>query len=152
MPRGSRCTLRPGLAVSATVLLTTAAALAAPSGLSVSQPWIRALVPGSPAAGYFTLSNSGDRQAVLDAASSPDCKQLMLHRSVTAGSMARMQMVPSVLVPAHGSVSFAPGGYHLMCMQPAASVKAGATVPVTLRFEDGSALTQDFPVRGAKGE
>ncbi len=59
-----------------------------------------------------------------------------------------MTPVKSVPVPAHQSISFAPGGYHLMCMAPTASLKPGSSVPVTLKFEDGGTLTADFPVRG----
>jgi copper(I)-binding protein len=63
-----------------------------------------------------------------------------------------MAMVDSVDVPAHGSISFAPGGYHLMCVRPADRVKPGNTVEMTLTFDDGGALTVDFRVRNAKGE
>jgi hypothetical protein len=63
-----------------------------------------------------------------------------------------MVPVASVDVPPHGSVSFAPGGYHLMCMAPAATLKPGTSVPMTLRFADGGTLTGDFPVRGATGQ
>jgi len=61
-------------------------------------------------------------------------------------------MVDSVDVPAGGSVSFAPGGYHLMCVQPAERVKPGNIVQMTLTFDDGGTLTADFKVRNAKGE
>ena len=55
-------------------------------------------------------------------------------------------------MPAGGSVTFAPAGYHLMCMKPTAAVKPGGTVPVTLTFKDGGTLTGDFPVRGPGGK
>ena len=61
-------------------------------------------------------------------------------------------MVDSVDVPAHGSVSFEPGGYHLMCMKPSSAVKPGNSVKMTLGFGDGGTLTADFHVRNAKGE
>jgi copper(I)-binding protein len=60
-----------------------------------------------------------------------------------------MMDVPRVTVPAHGQVAFAPGGYHLMCMQPA--MKPGQSVMVTLSFKDGSSLAVDMPVYGATG-
>jgi copper(I)-binding protein len=46
-------------------------------------------------------------------------------------------------------VTFAPGGYHLMCMQP--SMKIGETVNVTLMFQDGSKLAAALPVFGPQG-
>jgi copper(I)-binding protein len=63
-----------------------------------------------------------------------------------------MVMVKKVSVPAHGTLTFAPGGYHLMCMKPSADMKPGQDVPVTLRFEDGATLTGQFKVYGARGQ
>lgn len=154
MGRVSWCALRPGPGVSAALLLLAgaAAALAATDGLTISNPWIRYIGPKTPAAGYFTLTNNDSHEATLTGASSPDCGQLMLHRSIMSNGMASMQTVPSVPVPAHGAVTFSPGGYHLMCVSPSSSMKPGPSVPVTLRFQDGTSLIATFPVRGAKGE
>jgi copper(I)-binding protein len=125
---------------------------AAESGASLKDAWVRMIIPARPAAGYFTLSNDGSAPLALVSASSPGCGMLMLHKSVSQGGVEEMQMVASIFVPAHGSVAFAPGAYHLMCMSPAATLKVGTTIPVTLNFADGGALTQSFPVRGATGK
>ena len=128
-----------------------AAALADEPGLSVSAPWMRLVVPSRPAAGYFTLENDTAKATALTGAESPACGSLMLHRSLHQDGTDRMVMVRSVPLPPHGRVTFAPGGYHLMCMAPSAAVRPGKTVPVTLHFADGATLTTDFPVRGATG-
>jgi len=133
-------------------LLAAPAANAAKDDLAVAQPWIRFLVPGTPAAGYFTLQNNGSKPAVLTGAASPECGQLMLHESIVENGTAHMRMVMSIVVPAHGAVRFHPGGYHLMCMHPAAKMAPGQSAPVTLRFKDGSSLSRDFPVYGPKGK
>jgi len=135
--------------VAALAAVTTARA--AEPGLTISDPWIRLVMPSRPAAGYFTLSNDTGKALALVGAASPDCGSLMLHRSLHQAGQERMVMVKSVPVPAHGSVKFAPGGYHLMCMSPSREVTPGHSVAVTLRFEDGATLTADFPVRGATG-
>ncbi len=137
------------IAVIAFCLLAFPASAGAPSGVTASKPWMRYLLPSLPAGGYLVLHNSSDTPAILTAASSPACGMLMLHESQDSSGMAMMMAVPNVTVPAHGSVSFAPGGYHLMCMQPA--MKVGSTVPVTLSFQDGSTLTVAMPVFGATG-
>ena len=51
-----------------------------------------------------------------------------------------MQEVAQVLVPAHGSVEFKPGGYHLMLMQPKKNLFSGDLVTLMLKFSDGSEL------------
>jgi periplasmic copper chaperone A len=122
------------------------------TGLALSAPWFRLVMPSLPAAGYFTLSNSGAAEQTLIGAASPACGMLMLHRSVDQSGQERMVEVASVRVPAHGKVSFMPGGYHLMCMSPAAAMRPGQSVPVTLRFAGGKSLTASFPVRNATGK
>jgi copper(I)-binding protein len=125
---------------------------AADGGLTLSDAWMRTIVPSRPAAGYFTLKNDGDQARVLTGASSPACGSIMLHQSKTENGVDKMIMVKSVPVPAHGSLQFAPHGYHLMCMSPSPDLKPGQTVPVTLEFEDGATLRGAFAVRGARGQ
>ncbi len=121
---------------------------AASTTVTVTKPWMRYLLPNIPAAGYMVLQNRGDSDAVLTGAASPACGMLMLHKSQDDSGMAMMMAVQTVTVPAHGSVTFALGGYHLMCMQP--NMKIGAQVPVTLTFQDGSTIAATLPVYGAQ--
>jgi copper(I)-binding protein len=127
-------------------------AQAAEPGVSVQQPWLRLIIPSRPAAGYFTLRNDRDVPRRLVGASSPGCGKLMLHQTTSAGGVDQMAMVKSVPVPAHATMDFSPGGYHLMCMAPDPSLKPGSSVPVTLSFADGGTIAVDFPVRGALGK
>lgn len=127
-------------------------AFGASNGLSIKNGWMRTIIPSRPAAGYFTLSNETDKQRVLVGAQSPACGTLMLHQSQNKSGMEHMAMVKSIVVPAHGKVTFAPGGYHLMCMSPTKAMVKGHSVPVTLRFADKTSLTADFPVRGVNGK
>jgi copper(I)-binding protein len=110
--------------------------------------WIRYLLPSIPAAGYMVLANTGDDDVVLSKAASPACGMLMLHKSQDDSGMAMMMDLQSVTIPAHGSVTFAPGGYHLMCMQP--SMKIGEKIPVVLTFQDGATLATTMSVYGAQ--
>ena len=165
----------PALPLLALPLLAAGApaAAAAPGAqLSVSGQWIRALTANLPAGGYFTLANNSDRPARLVGAASPGCGSLSLHQSIhkhsmsamtandpanpgggmaSMGGMSSMQPVSGVVVPPHGSIRFAPGGYHLMCEQPTGAVQPGKSIAVTLRFEDGNTVTAAFPVKGARG-
>ncbi len=141
----------PLQAVLVTGLATAAAVHAGEGGLTVRDAWIRLVVPSRPAAGYFSLSNDGSSDRALTGASSSACGALMLHRSVHRGGQDSMEMVKSVSIPAHSTVSFKPGGYHLMCVDPSATVAPGRSVSVSFRFADGGTLTADFPVRSATG-
>jgi copper(I)-binding protein len=121
----------------------------AASGVSVQKPWMRLIIKSRPAAGYFTLNNNTGSPVELTGAASNACGMLMLHQSKTVNGIEKMLPVKSVSVPAHGTLSFAPGSYHLMCMSPKSAMTVGATVPVTLKFADGKTITAQFPVKGA---
>jgi copper(I)-binding protein len=142
------------IALFCAAILTLAAthARAAEPGVSVTDAWMRLIIRQRPAAGYFTLTNTSDAPKTLTGAASPGCGMLMLHQSMQKGGEDSMAMVDHVVVPAHGAVTFAPGGYHLMCMQPAATLAVGGSATVTLHFADGGTLTVPFPVRGAHGK
>jgi len=127
-------------------LLLPLMATAASPVVTVEKPWMRYLLPNLPAAGYMVLQNSGNSAVVLTGAASPACATLMLHQSQDDSGMSMMMDVQNVTLPAQGSVSFAPGGFHLMCMQP--RMKIGDKIPVTLNFQDGSSLKIVVPVYG----
>jgi periplasmic copper chaperone A len=119
--------------------------------LTITDGWIRAMPGKTPAGGYFTLQNDSGRRMVLTAASSPACGMLMLHKTDTETGMASMNDVTEIPVAVGGHVSFAPGGYHLMCMDPTSAIVPGNKVPVTLIFSDGTKATSTFVVRNAAG-
>lgn len=107
---------------------------------------------GVPSGGYFTLHNASAKDVVLTGASTPACGSLMLHKSEMTGGMSSMHHVDEVDVPAGGSIAFAPGGYHLMCMNAGPAITPGGKVQVTLLFKDGGKLTASFDVRNAAGK
>ena len=98
------------------------------------------------------MKNRGPAPVELVAAESAACGMLMLHRTASGNGMSRMEDVKSVSVPPSGTVSIAPGGYHLMCMSPGAAMTPGKSVPVTLIFSDGSKVHANFAVKNAAGK
>ncbi len=126
---------------------------AADHQLDLSGGWIRLLPAHLPAGGYFTLHNRSGEPLKLTGATSPAYGSVMLHHSMESSGQSHMMHVDSVTVPAHGTLSFTPGGYHLMLMQPKTSLKVGGKVDVTLSFSDGEKLTASFTLKpaGASG-
>ncbi len=151
-PRRGTFTVVLACALALPAMAMATAAPARADDLSITNAWIRVLMPQRPAAGYFTLSNSGASARELVGAASPDCQSVMLHQSRSTNNVETMAMVDAVKVPAHGAVTFAPGGYHLMCMQPSAAMVPGHTIPMTLRFKDGATLSAGFTVHNAMGK
>lgn len=120
--------------------------------LGVSNAWIRLLPAGVPAGGYFTVHNAASTPAQLVGASSAVFGQSMMHESIEERGRSRMVHVEKVAVPAGSTLEFAPGGYHLMLMQPTRALAVGETVPVTLEFSSGERITTRFVVRGPAGK
>lgn len=115
--------------------------------IRVLAAWIRWLPAGLPAAGYLTLTNTGDKALALESASSPSYGDVSIHRSITHGTTEEMVPVKAITLEPHQTLEFQSTGYHLMLMQPTASADTSAKIPITLRFSDGSVLTVQFEVR-----
>ena len=134
------------LSIVAVLLLWPSWVVAAEaSGVSVHDGYVRLPPPGSPAAAYFTLKNSGPDRALVDAECS--CAGMtMIHESFEKDGMAKMRHVDSAALPAGGELVLKPGGLHVMLMRLQTPVKAGNQLPLKLIFADGDSLTITLPV------
>jgi copper(I)-binding protein len=137
----------PEVIVAVALVIAPTGALAAK--VTISNAWVRAL-PGN-AAGYFTMRNEGDKPVALTGVRTPACGMAMLHKTSSGEGMASMSDVESVPLAPHETVAFAPGGYHVMCMDPTGVVKPGKSVMMTLEFSDKSEKPVMFAVKNAAG-
>ena len=133
--------------VLVSALLLPAAARAA--DLTVTDAFSRATPGTGPAAAYFTI-HGGDAADRLIGVSSTLVPKVEIHTMTMQGDVMRMREVDAIDVPAHATVKLAPGGEHLMLMGLPAPLKAGDSVPLTLRFEHAGEQTVTVPV-GALG-
>ena len=136
--------------------IVTAGATPASSGtaakavdVAVRHARLRWLPGDLPLAGYFELTNTGQRSLRLVGAASPAFTRVTLHRSAQADGTQHMEHVSGVDVAPGKTLRFAPGGYHLMLMKRRRRLAVGDRVPVRLRFADGREANVDFTVRGA---
>ncbi len=107
--------------------------------VSAAACWIRAVPDGG--AAYFTLSNPSDKAVTLTEVEVEGYGMAMLHESKNVGGMMKMSDVDEVPVPAHGSVSFAPGAYHVMLMNEKKPPVIGKNLQLSLKFRDAPAVT-----------
>ena len=122
-------------------------------GLSISNPRVRVLPGGGPAAGYLRLRNDGTETVRLTAVDSPAFANAMLHRSVEQDGEWSMRPVEGALEIAPGeALVFEPHGLHLMLMQPRATLKPGGGLTITLQFADGAAREVEFDTVGVMEE
>ncbi len=116
--------------------------------LKISDAWIKNLPPVVPMrAGYLTIENDSNRAINIIAVESEVFTQVDIHESIEKNGMMSMQPLSHLIVPAGATVKLAPGGIHLMMMQPKIALKPGDRVDISLRFESGDTQTMHMTVR-----
>lgn len=99
------------------------------------------LVDGGTGVAYFSITSKiADR---ITGVSSPLAKTVEIHESTSAGGMAGMERRDVVELPAGKTVSFGPGGLHLMVIGPQ-PVSGPATFPIQISLESGRVETISF--------
>jgi hypothetical protein len=147
--------LLPGLPACAPDSATKGenAAGEAAAGLTVSNPRVvLAPVGGNPAAVYFDLSYSGAPGVTLDSVTVDGAGMTMIHDYAESAGTMQMTMADPVRLAEGAPVSFAPGGLHVMAMEPTDALQPGGTARVTFVLSDGTRTSIDAPVRAAGEE
>ncbi len=143
-PRGTP-RRRIGRAFACVALVAALGATAAPVDVQVVDVRAREAPPGArTAAIYLTVENRGAVADRLVGARSPR-GAVEIHAMRMDGGVMRMRATADVPVAAHGRVALAPGGLHLMLVDPVPPLKAGERVPLTLTFERAGSV--DVQVR-----
>lgn len=142
--------------VAAALLSSSAFAHSVTVGsLSLTDLWTRATPPGAPtAAGYLTITNNGKAADKLIAASSSQAESGGLHMmTVKDGVMSMHSIEGGADIPAGGTVTLAPGGFHIMFVTLKEPLKEGAKLPVTLIFEKAGTIETFLHIKeiGADG-
>jgi copper(I)-binding protein len=145
------CRTRAVVAALISIISSGGAALAA-DAVSVSNPWVRATVPGQSVAGAYMDIKAKARTALV-AVESPVAGNAELHTMTMDGGVMKMRPLEKLELPANKTVNLKPGGYHVMLIDIKRELKAGERVPLTLTLQDQkggkSTLQLDAEVRAA---
>ena len=110
------------------------------AAVDVKDAWVRPTVPGQSGTGAF-MKLSAPSGARLVGASTPAAGVAEVHEMKMDGDTMKMRPVQGGLdLPARQTVELKPSGYHLMLMDLKQPMPKGATVPITLRFEDAKGV------------
>jgi hypothetical protein len=122
----------------------------AADALTVVDPWIREAPPNAPAlAAYLRIDNASSSARRLAGIESESFAAIVIHETVVSDGVARMEHRDGVEIEAGGSVEFAPGGLHLMLMEPEQELSEGDRVTLTLIFDRDDRILLEIPVRRA---
>ena len=121
------------VALSALLMLACSEAQAP---LTASDVVVTRSVPGMPmSAGYFKLTNNSGQAISISHVTSPQFASVQMHETIIKDEVARMVPLEMLILQPGETVSFEPGGKHLMLMRPADDIDS-----VTLTFFAGESL------------
>lgn len=93
-------------------------------------------------AGYLIIKNNGSTDDQLISANADFAGMAMLHKTVIdSNNVASMQEVSSIEIPAGQTVTFQPGGFHIMFMSLKNTPQVGTKVTLTLVFQKAGTIT-----------
>ena len=120
--------------------------------VTITDAWVKAADSGMSAA-FGELENSGDTDATIVSVSSDASSMMELHEVVDdgTGSMVMQEKDGGFVIPAGGSLTLEPGGYHFMLMDLTAPLVAGDEATFTVTFDDGSTMKFVAPVKDFTG-
>ena len=107
--------------------------------LDVRDPWIKNLPASVPVrAGYMTIHNPQSKAVSIVSLRSDAFASIEIHQTIEQDGMMRMEQVPSLKIEPNSSLQLAPGGLHLMMMNPSEPTQPGDLLEIVIVLDDGS--------------
>jgi copper(I)-binding protein len=87
--------------------------------------------------GYLKMTNNSDSAITVRSASSPDFGRVEIHQTTIADGVSRMRPLNEVQIDAGATVTFEPGGRHLMLFDPKPGIAPGSPVSLEVTHNKG---------------
>lgn len=107
--------------------------------------------PGPNGAAYFTVENKGAEADRLTGIKGDVAQAVEIHSMSNENGVMQMRPVTGVDIAAGATVSFEPGGYHVMLIGLKSPLKAGDSLALTLVFQKAGEVPLTVKVRAADG-
>jgi len=134
-----------------TLLLLGSISLAYAQLPIIEDHWLRAAPPNANMmAAYGKVINASDNDRHLVGAYSPAFSMTEIHKTIITDGIARMVHQPELLIKPGDSISFKPGGLHIMLMHPIIKYDLGDLIKINLIYQqDEKKIIQEvwFPVQ-----
>lgn len=98
-------------------------------------------------AGYVSISNPCKTALEITGVSSPVWQDISLHSTQVVNGVSKMRALPVLKIAAGSKVQMAPGGSHIMLMDPKRKLKVGESVELTFKLRDGRAIKVPFALK-----
>jgi copper(I)-binding protein len=116
--------------------------------LQITDAWIKNLPAVVPVrAGYMKISNTRGQDITILSLESKLFEDIHIHQTFEVDGVASMRAIGDLTIRAGESLELAPGGFHLMMMNPLGELSPGQKVVVTLHYQDQKTQTIEMVVR-----
>ncbi|MGE3957233.1 MAG: copper chaperone PCu(A)C [Vicinamibacterales bacterium] len=138
--------------VFAALLFLSGSAPMAQAPIVASDPWMREpMARAEQTAVFVVLENRTPEKRQLVSATSTVADRVELHTMSTENGMMRMMPVKAIDVPANGKAELRPGSFHIMLFGLKERPASGASVDLTLTFDNGQTVPIKAVVRKPEG-
>lgn len=121
--------------------------------LKIGHPWARATPKGAAVGGgYITITNTGSAPDRLVGGGTAIAGRFEVHEMSMDNGVMKMRMLPKGLDIKPGeTVTFKPGGFHIMFTGLKRQLVQGERFKATLQFEKAGTVEVDFAIEGIGG-
>ena len=115
--------------------------------INIESPWVLSQ-PAVSANGaiYLVLVNSGMEPDVLFGGETEAAEKVELHEYDHVHGAMKMKRLESIVIPAHDSVIFEPGGRHIMLVNLRVHLNEGLEFPLVLEFDKAGKIAISIKV------
>jgi len=97
---------------------------------------------------YLTITNTGDTPDLLESATTEAARLVQVHSMTMSDGVMKMEEQAGGLdIPAGETVTFEPGGWHLMLIDLQHDLSPGSVLDIALVFEHAGEVTLAVPVQ-----
>lgn len=108
------------------------------ANVEISEAYARASVPNNKNSAIFLkIKNKANTDINIIAANNDNSSYTELHTHKHENGMMKMVKVDKLLIPANSSLELKPGSDHIMLFDLKEPLKAGTSVKLELKFDDG---------------
>lgn len=113
----------------------------------VHDAWARASAGNATTGAAYVTLMGGEAPDQLVGASTPAAANAEVHESFTDNGVMKMRAAPLVPIPPGKTVTFAPGGYHVMLTGLKRPLAGGQSFPLTLTFAHCAPVTVEVKIQ-----
>lgn len=122
------------------------------ANVEISDAYARASLPNNKNSAIFlTIKNKSNTDLAITQASTSASSYTELHTHINENGMMKMVKVQKLKIPANASLELKPGSDHIMLFDLKKQLKAGDSVSLELKFDDGdSKIIENILVKELK--